>query len=85
MIRHDTYDKFFDLQPDREFVELLKTPVHAEPPMNWGKGKMLEGEFTFSGMYINADFPDEKGVLETISAHESKFDTLAEAVKVIEM
>ena len=73
MIRKDTFDKFFDLQPDREFVELLKTPVHAEPPMNWGNGKMLEGEFTFSGMYINADFPDEKGVLETAYADFNEF------------
>lgn len=40
--------------------------------------------------YINKTMPlydyyKEKGVLKTINAHESKFDTLAEAVKVIEM
>ena len=65
MIRYDVYDKFFDLQPEREFVDLLKTPVHAETPINWGNGKMMEGEFSFDGMYINTSFPDEKALLET--------------------
>ena len=31
------------------------------------------------------DYYNEKGVLKTVNAHESKFDTLAEAIKVIEM
>lgn len=40
--------------------------------------------------YINKTMPlydyyKEKGVLKTVNAHESKFDTLAEAVEVIEM
>ena len=40
--------------------------------------------------YINKTMPlydyyKEKGVLKTVNAHESKFDTLAEAIKVIEM
>ena len=30
------------------------------------------------------DYYKEKGVLETISAHESKFDTLNEAIEILE-
>ncbi len=64
MIRQEIFDKFFDLQPEKEFVDLLKVPVHQEPPMNWGKGKLQDGEFSFEGMYLNIDFPDENNALE---------------------
>jgi len=65
MIRENVFDEYFDLQPEKEFIELLKTPIHLEPPMNWREGKKLENEFSFEGMYLNANFPDEKGLLET--------------------
>jgi len=65
MLRQEVFDKFFDLQPETEFVDLLNAPVHSEKPMNWGKGRMQKGEFQFEGMYLNPSFPDEKGLLET--------------------
>lgn len=65
MLREIINDEYFNLQPEKEFIELLKIPVHSEPPMNWGLGAMQKDEFSFSGMYLNANFPDENHLLDT--------------------
>ncbi|MBQ7037472.1 MAG: hypothetical protein IJN74_08330 [Clostridia bacterium] len=65
MIRTEKFDEFFNRQPEREFVNLLKEPVHTYKPATFGKRAIEEGEINASGMYLTGDFPDPEGVLET--------------------
>lgn len=58
-------DEFFDKQPEKQFIEKLRQPVHRKKPVYFKRSSKESGEVCVSGMYINNSFPDEKGVLET--------------------
>ncbi len=73
MLRKEKFDKFFNRQPEREFINLLKEPVHAYCPPSFGKGSIEEGEIDAHGMYLCGDFPDPEGVLETAYQDFSRF------------
>lgn len=74
MLRENIFDEFFNMQPDCEFIELLKTPIHAQPPANWRTGSPLEDEFSVEGMYLNISFPDPENLLKT--AYNDFYDFL---------
>ncbi len=65
MIRTEKFDEFFNRQPERAFVKLLKEPVHSYCPPSFGKRTIEKGEIDASGMYLTGNFPDSEGVLET--------------------
>ncbi len=74
------FDPFFDLQPPHEFIDYLKSPVHAEAPMNFGKRKSArDGEVDVSGIYIKETFPDNKELLETVY---EDFESFRKACKI---
>jgi len=58
-------DPFFEKQPPIEFIEDLKAPVHLNAPNNFGFGSIGEGEISAHGVYLNPEFPDPEGLLET--------------------
>ncbi len=76
MIRTEKFDAFFNRQPEREFVKLLKEPVHSYCPPSFGKRSIAAGEVDASGMYLCGDFPDPEGVLETAYADFNLFLSL---------
>lgn len=73
MIRTEKFDEFFNRQPQRGFVDLLKEPVHTYCPPSFGKRSIEKGEVDASGMYLCGDFPDPEGVLETAYADFNLF------------
>lgn len=67
-------DPFFDEQPPREFIRDLKSPLHSEAPLNFGKKKSASaGEISVSGLFVKEKFPDDEGVLETAYDDFEKF------------
>ena len=58
MLREKTVDPFLYCQPEKTFIEELKTPVHALMPFYFGKRKKEEGEVGVSGMYLVPEFSD---------------------------
>ncbi len=73
MIRTEKFDEFFNRQPEREFVKMLKEPVHSYCPPSFGKRPIAAGEVDASGMYLTGDFPDSEGVLEAAYADFNLF------------
>lgn len=58
-------DPFFYDQPEKKFVERLKTPVHESRPINFGKGKLSSGLVSVDGIYVAEKFEGDEGLLET--------------------
>lgn len=79
MRRKRPTDPFLYCQPEKEFVEELKKPVHAERPAYFHTRSAQEGEVCAEGLYLDiaADFQDE--LLETAYAD---FNTFAKVYKV---
>ncbi len=73
MIRTEKFDEFFHKQPPRDFVDILRSPVHVKAPDNFGKRDMEPGEVDARGMYLQIAFPDDKGLLETAYADFRRF------------
>jgi len=66
MIRKKTIDPFLYCQPEKTFIEELRTPVHTEKPSYFGKRPTEEGEVLASGLYLDIEFEDV--LLETAYA-----------------
>ena len=58
-------DKYFYNQPEKLFVNELKTKVHTSAPDGYGTAKPKVGEVDVSGLYIAEYFPDKEGLLKT--------------------
>ncbi len=58
-------DRFFNEQPPLKFIDELRSPLFTKKPKDFGKRKMKSGEISAMGCYLDFDFPDEKGYLET--------------------
>ncbi len=59
-------DPFFTKQPSLSFLAGLKSPIWSEKPDGFGKRKPKSGEIDVSGMYLDIEFPDPEGLLETV-------------------
>ena len=71
MIREKTTDPFLHCQPEKTFIEELKTPVHSEKPPYFGIRTAEENEVMVSGMYLCDSFEDV--LLETAYADFKTF------------
>lgn len=71
-------DPFFSDQPPLEFIEELKKPFYQKKPENFGKRRVREGEYDCSGVYLDFNFPDENGYLETAIFDFERFAKLYE-------
>ncbi|MBQ7036812.1 MAG: hypothetical protein IJN74_04900 [Clostridia bacterium] len=59
MLREKPVDPFLYRQPEKTFIEELKTPVHSLVPFSFGKRPKEEGEVNVSGMYLVPEFADD--------------------------
>lgn len=57
-------DEFFDKQPPLDFVEYLKSPVHEHKPTRFSRIEPECGEISVSGLYLDGEFPDDRGLLQ---------------------
>ncbi len=57
-------DEFFDKQPPLAFVEYLKAPVHEHKPGRFSRTEPEAGEISVAGLYLDGEFPDDRGLLE---------------------
>jgi len=73
MLRKVKLDPFFSDQPPLSFLDDLKSPVHSECPAGFGVREKAEGEIDVSGLYLDSDFPDPDGLLETIYDDFTRF------------
>lgn len=73
MKRRTDTDPFFHRQPPQTFVEILKSPVHEKRPPNFGMGSARDGELLVKGVYLESNFPDPQGLLETVTVDFNKF------------
>ena len=71
MKRQIKTDPFLTLQPQKLFVEELKSPVHAEKPSYFHTRTVENGEVDAYGMYLVEEYQDE--LLETIYADFNNF------------
>lgn len=62
MVRIDPY---FYKQPPLAFVEELKKPIHTQKPLYFCRAKKRETEAEITGCFLQTEFPDVFGVLET--------------------
>ena len=69
-------DCWFDKQPPMTFIDELKTPLHSQKPAGFGLRAIAQGEADVSGLWLDWNFPDPKGLLETIDADLNLFITL---------
>lgn len=59
-------DEFFYRQPQPGFIAELSAPVHAQPPLNFGSGRMSGSEeVNVTGLYLETLFPEGAEVLQT--------------------
>ncbi len=68
-----TQDPFKDKQPPLRFADALAEPVHKCAPAGWNTRKPDAGEVAVCGKTVLADFPDEKGLLDTAYADLRRF------------
>ncbi|MBE6695541.1 MAG: hypothetical protein E7587_03720 [Ruminococcaceae bacterium] len=73
MRRIITHDEFFSDQPEMLFIEDLKKPYHQAPLPNYGKRAIEDGEISVDGLYLQKDFKDENGLLDTAYADFERF------------
>ena len=66
-------DPFFEDQPPLSFLDDLKSPLHAEKPAGFGVRQPDADEVCVSGLYLDSDFPDPEGLLETIYDDFTRF------------
>lgn len=58
-------DEFFDKQPDKKFVDVLKRPMHENAPKHFGRRVAEAGEVFAGGAYIQECHPEWQFVIET--------------------
>ena len=58
-------DPYYYKQPSMTFIDELKTPLHNEKPLHYGKRAMEQGEVDLKGIYIAEKFEDDNGLLDT--------------------
>ena len=58
-------DPFFNKQPPLSFVEELRAPVHTEKPIWFGRTMPKAGEICVEGAYLQNEFPDVLGLLDS--------------------
>lgn len=62
-----SFPEFIDIQPPRAFVEELKKPMHASAPTHFCAAcEPKAGEVSVRGAFLQKDFPDPEGLLETV-------------------
>lgn len=76
MLRTHNTDPFFSKQPPLRFIEELKTPVHHTRKSFFGSGTRKKDEVDVQGLYIQPDFPDKEGLLETVYTDFAEFTAL---------
>ncbi len=69
-------DEFFTRQPSLEFVKDLKKPVHTEAPYRFCRTEAENGEVCVDGLYVNMQFSDSEGLLETVIDDFNRFISL---------
>ena len=69
-------DPFFYRQPEKGFVEELKKPLHESKPFSFGTRQRENGELDLSGMFLQIDFEDAQGLLNTAYADFRQFLTV---------
>ncbi len=73
-----TQDEFFSNQPELTFIDELKKPVHSIPP-RFDRKISDSGEVSANGLYIDMQFPDTEGLLDTVLEDFSRFISLCGA------
>lgn len=73
MRRQTLTDEFFRDQPPLSFVEELKKPLFLEKYPNFGRTSPQAGEADASGIFLNVEFPDSEGKLETVVSDFIRF------------
>ncbi|MCR5264393.1 MAG: hypothetical protein K6D94_10990 [Clostridiales bacterium] len=63
MKREIKTDPFFTDQPDKSFIDELRSPLHAGRPSFFGTRVPETGEACVDGLYIAERFPDDTGLL----------------------
>ena len=59
-------DPFFCQQPSLEFIKELSSPVHSQPPLNFGAKKTVcDNEANVTGLYLKTPFPEGESLLQT--------------------
>ena len=71
-------DEFYYKQPPLKFVDELKTPLFTKKTEGFGKRCVRDGEVSALGCYLDFDFPDPDGILETATADFRRFIKLFE-------
>ena len=64
MKREIKIDPFFSDQPEKTFIEELRSPLHAGKPSFFGIRGPEPGEADVSGIYISGRFPGDEGLLD---------------------
>ena len=73
----DKIDPFFHRQPDKAFIEELKSPVHLSAPLGFDSERdPSSGEVSARGIYIAERFPENEGLLDTAYADFERFCSL---------
>ena len=71
-------DPFFSDQPPLDFVNELKKPFYEKKPEAFGKREKRSGEIDCAGVYLDMQFPDPEGLLETAIFDFNRFAKLCE-------
>lgn len=66
-------DKFYDKQPPIEFIDNLKSKVHAAPPVEFKKRDAESSEVSVDGIYVAERFPNGDYLLSTAYDDFSEF------------
>ena len=66
-------DPFFYRQPEKRFVEDLKSPLHLQKPPSFGIRQRENGELDLSGMFLQIAFEDDQNLLDTAYADFRQF------------
>lgn len=69
----DKIDPFFYRQPELCFIDEMKKPLHETPPDSFGKREAEAGEAFADGIYLDVDFCDENGALQTAYEDFNRF------------
>jgi len=73
MKRTDKHDPWFNKQPQPDFIDELRTPVHTAPPAGFGRRTAAPGEVCVTGLWIDNRFPDPQGLLVSVVEDFDRF------------
>lgn len=57
-------DPTLPFQPDKDFTDILCSPLHAQRPIGFSRRKAKDGEVYFKNIKLDLNFPDPKGLLK---------------------